>query len=342
MENFLLANAIASYRAGDLTMARSVLEVELRIHPEGEEAWLWMSRLAAQPEERVSCLRRVLALNPVHREALASLLLATRSTPQRELPPPVPGNPPLAMTIRPDEIATAHKPRLAMTARQEEVHAAHGPLPPLPPRPLPVEPSPPQTPAAVDGVHAAGTPRRVRWRVRGVIAFVALAAAVLFFIVMALATVPMFAGNRTLAVLGGSMEPAIDIGSAVVAQPVPSQDLKVGDVIVFSPGPQVALPLVHRIVEIRERGGVKYYTTRGDANRTGDVDEVSLPQTAWRVWYAVPWAGYVISFASGSAGRLLLVLLPLGALLLVNLADWLRRLPTSRPGWAWPRRLPAG
>lgn len=288
MENALLANAIASYRAGDLTMAHSLLEVELHVHPEQAEAWLWMSRVAEQPEERVWCLQRALSLKPGYRVALSALLLAT--------------------------------------------HA---------PAPIEELPLPSRMPPAVEP-RGPALPSQLRGAARRAIGFAGIAAAALFFVLMASATIPMFAGDRALAVLSGSMEPAIHTGSAVIAQPVPSEDLRVGDVIVFSPSPQAELPLVHRIVKIREQGGVKYYATRGDANRSGDVAEVSLPQTAWRVWYGVPWAGYVISFASGSIGRLFLVLIPLGGLVVMNLADWLKCHLRSRAFCPGQRRAAAG
>ncbi len=88
--------------------------------------------------------------------------------------------------------------------------------------------------------------------------------------------------------------------------------------------------MVHRITSIREKDGQRVFTTRGDANRTGDVAEITLPQTAWRVWYDVPAAGYVISFATSRAGILLMILVPAAGLALYSGADWLKRILGGR------------
>lgn len=296
MENELLDQAIASYRANDLILARSLLEVEVCRHADNDEAWLWLSRVAAQPEERLNCLRRALAINPQNRLALSSLLLAGGQT------------------------ASPH----------------------------PVRNDPRQSIALATAVVAPEASKRVsgrsKWpgRARKLVRLAFFATSSLLFVLIAAATAPMFAGNRTLALMGGSMEPAIHVGSAVVARPVPSQELQVGDMIVFSPGSQGALPLVHRIVAIHDRDGTRYYTTRGDANKSSDVAEISLPPTAWRVWYAVPWAGYVISFASSGTGTLVLVVLPFATLVLTSVADWLRHQIRSRALWPGARRVAAG
>ncbi|MBI3733983.1 MAG: signal peptidase I [Chloroflexi bacterium] len=132
----------------------------------------------------------------------------------------------------------------------------------------------------------------------------------LLFFVTAVVTLPMAMGNRTLVILSGSMAPAIAEGAAVVVRPVPTQELEVGDVIAFLPSATAQIPIVHRILSFRDKDGVRFFTTQGDANHTEDRAEVALPPTAWRVWYSVPLAGYAIQFASSPLGTLLLVVIP--------------------------------
>src|SRR5213593_4323036 len=83
-----------------------------------------------------------------------------------------------------------------------------------------------------------------RWLL-GLVAFV-------LFLLVAAATFPMIMGDRTVVIVSGSMEPSIPTGAAVIAQPVSSQVLRLGDVIVYSPNASAMLPIVHRIVKIRD------------------------------------------------------------------------------------------
>ncbi len=149
-------------------------------------------------------------------------------------------------------------------------------------------------------------------------------AAILFFVV-AVAVIPMFLGNRTLVVLSGSMEPAIGKGAAVIAQPVASKTLKAGDVIIFSPSAEAQVPIIHRITAIREKTGTLYYTTKGDANNAPDPAEISLPATAWTVKITLPLIGYVISFASSPLGIVLLIVIPVVAMLVMSVREWLSK-----------------
>ena len=179
-------------------------------------------------------------------------------------------------------------------------------------------PSAKRSPAA-QSLARRGTPLRVaiKWTVAGL--------ALILCLVVAAATVPLFMGNRSLVILSGSMEPAVPKGALVVAQPLPAQDLRIGDVIVFSPNASAVVPVVHRIADIEDRNGTRYYTTRGDANPGADASQVSLPPTAWRVGYSVPLAGYLVSYAASPTGTLLLIFIPLLSLAGRSGLDWLRK-----------------
>jgi signal peptidase len=260
MVNEFLAPSIDAFHRGDLATARYLLKLALARHREDEEVWLWMSRVANRPAEKMRCLRRVLAINPENRIALSGLLILS---PKHEM----------------------SKRRSA--AMRHLWHWFH-------------------------------------W-VQNTGGWVVFAISVVLLSIVAVATVPMFVGGRTFAVMSGSMEPTIPEGAAIVTQPVASKDLKVGDIIVFSPSATAEMPFVHRIVSVRDHHGTRYFTTRGDANDSGDVGEISLPQTAWRLWYSVPMAGYVISLAVSRVGTILLILVPVLGLVGLAGLDWLRR-----------------
>src|SRR5438876_292132 len=64
--------------------------------------------------------------------------------------------------------------------------------------------------------------------------------------------VPM-TGRLTLIIAGGSMQPALPIGAAVVVDPVPSTALAVGDVISLRTGTELKSVFTHRITRIVPR-----------------------------------------------------------------------------------------
>ncbi len=165
-------------------------------------------------------------------------------------------------------------------------------------------------------------PAPIAWTKRAwwMVTLAGLIAALALVLAVALGIVPMFFGFRTFVVVSGSMEPTIATGSIAMARSVPSQNLRIGDVIAFSPSSEASLPIIHRIVKIEERHGVRYFTTRGDANSAPDAS-LALPSTSLLVVSAIPWVGYAVYYAAQPAGTIVLVWTPLVLLAALWLKD---------------------
>ena len=142
----------------------------------------------------------------------------------------------------------------------------------------------------------------------------------LLALLVALAVIPMFVGLRSFVIMSGSMEPTISTGSVAFAQPVPSQELQIGDVIAFNPHPDAVMPTIHRVIKIEDRKGTRYYTTRGDSNN-GDDAEMALPPQSLQVVGALPVIGYLVFYAAQPIGTVLLVVVPLLLLALLWIKD---------------------
>jgi signal peptidase len=80
----------------------------------------------------------------------------------------------------------------------------------------------------------------------------------------------MFLAEIPLAVVKGeSMFPLLREGDLVIIVRVKPEDIDVGDIIVFrTPNGRL---VVHRVIDIVEVNGRKYYVTMGDNNRVRDV-----------------------------------------------------------------------
>src|SRR5687767_12372250 len=69
----LLQRGIAAARAGQADEARRLLAQAIQQNPRSETAWLWMSSIVQTNDQRIHCLRQVLALNPNNEFALKGL-----------------------------------------------------------------------------------------------------------------------------------------------------------------------------------------------------------------------------------------------------------------------------
>jgi signal peptidase len=74
-------------------------------------------------------------------------------------------------------------------------------------------------------------------------------------------------GIRPNLVSGSSMAPALNPGDIVVLRPVEPASIQVGDIIRVV---QAGTPILHRVIEIRDEGGIREYVTQGDANNVPD------------------------------------------------------------------------
>ena len=102
--------------------------------------------------------------------------------------------------------------------------------------------------------------------------------------------VPMLLGYKEMAVLSGSMEPTIPVGSLVYVKPVEASELEVGDVCTYylSDGETF---VTHRVMSIDP--DAQTLVTQGDANDTPDGD-IQFSQVYGRADFHLPYLGIVI------------------------------------------------
>ena len=175
--------------------------------------------------------------------------------------------------------------------------------------------------------------RFLTWTRRALdLALVLLVASCLATIVIA--RVAPLTGRSTLVVAGGSMVPALQLGTAVVVEPVDPGSLRVGDIVSLRSGPQQAI-FTHRITRLVDRDGAIWVETKGDANADIDPSITPAADVIGRATVAVPLVGYLIALLSAPVG--ILFVISLGSLLLF--AGWIleaprptrRRVPGEQP-----------
>jgi signal peptidase len=155
-------------------------------------------------------------------------------------------------------------------------------------------------------------------RVRAAAGALALAAALALGVLM---LVPPLAGYERYVIAGDSMSGSIERGSIVYAKAVPVPELRVGDVITYTP-PGAARKVTHRIVWAgRGASGARAFRTRGDANASADPWRFELRRaTQARVVADVPYAGYALAALGIRWVRILLIGVPAALLAAAVLA----------------------
>lgn len=121
----------------------------------------------------------------------------------------------------------------------------------------------------------------------------------ILLLVLALSFVgPMLFGFKELAVLSGSMEPAIPVGSIVyVDDDVNTSELQVGDIVTYYLDSNTFV--THRVVSIDTAS--QTLVTQGDANTVADGD-ITFSQIYGRVAFHLPYIGYISTNIRTPAG----------------------------------------
>ena len=96
-------------------------------------------------------------------------------------------------------------------------------------------------------------------------------------------------GLHPVTIVSGSMKPTINVGDLAIVREVPTDAIRVGDVIQFRQGDSTS---VHRVVDIQKESN-PVFITKGDANDKPDSQPVQADQVLGRVQFCIPKLGWV-------------------------------------------------
>ena len=131
-------------------------------------------------------------------------------------------------------------------------------------------------------------------------------------------------GWRVDAVLSGSMEPRLKVGSLVVTRPVEPEAIALGDIIIFRRTTVGENLICHRVIGIEESSPL-YFKTKGDANDDPDPFIVPAQNVVGKIYLHVPFLGYGTQFLKTPFGFLLALLIP-GLIIIMMDVKNIRRL----------------
>lgn len=135
-------------------------------------------------------------------------------------------------------------------------------------------------------------------------------------------TLPRLLGYQVYAVISGSMEPAVSVGSLVYVRQTEPEAVEENDVIAFYAAESSGAIILHRVVENRTVDGT--FITKGDANAQPDLSPVSYSRLLGIAEKTVPHLGQLALILSGTWGKLAALSLVLAAVMLhaVGAALW--------------------
>jgi len=96
-------------------------------------------------------------------------------------------------------------------------------------------------------------------------------------------------GFRPSIISSGSMTPTLQVGDVIITEASPN-DIKIGDIIQYSGENEI---IAHRVVDIQQEGGTKYFITKGVDNNAPDPEPVYPSQVIGKTVFTIPKLGWV-------------------------------------------------
>ncbi|NLB88407.1 MAG: signal peptidase I [Syntrophomonadaceae bacterium] len=91
-------------------------------------------------------------------------------------------------------------------------------------------------------------------------------------------------------IISGSMYPSIKIGDMIIVKKCKADQINKGDIIQFEIENKIRI--VHRVIDIKEENGQRYFITKGDNNISPDSDPVLAHQIKGNVVAILPKVGW--------------------------------------------------
>ncbi|SIS01780.1 signal peptidase I [Natronorubrum thiooxidans] len=144
---------------------------------------------------------------------------------------------------------------------------------------------------------------------------------ILLVLVGIIAMPGLVGGNDAYIVTSGSMSPTIEAGDVIVTQDVSPDEIESGDIVTFHDGSnEQSGYITHRVVDVVEENGERYFELKGDANDNPDEGLVPAEYAQGELHWHIPYLGHLLLFARSTLGLFVLVIGP--GLALVASGSW--------------------
>ena len=111
-------------------------------------------------------------------------------------------------------------------------------------------------------------------------------------------------------VASNSMSPQLKVGDAVIVKDLEPENVRIGQVIVFTDPKDQELFIVHRVVAVEENGEKRVFITKGDNNPVVDDWVVTPAELVGGVAVNLPHFGSFLDFLGSPRGYLSCIAIP--------------------------------
>ena len=118
--------------------------------------------------------------------------------------------------------------------------------------------------------------------------------------------IPSVFGYKPFIVLSGSMETEIYKGDLIIAKDINPESLKVDDIIAFRDAENTVT--THRIIDMVEDNGEKFFITKGDNNNTQDKNLVEYDGVEGIYVMRIPGVGNIMNSLSEPTTIIILIM----------------------------------
>jgi signal peptidase len=129
-------------------------------------------------------------------------------------------------------------------------------------------------------------------RIQAIISFIM----VFFLASVGIVMLPLLFGFQSHSVLSNSMSPLVTKGDIVLTAPVSSNQIQLGDIIMYESTGRAHSNLLHRVQEIHHENSTIQFVVKGDRNEYADFEPVLANQVKGIYKYRFPYMGWVINF----------------------------------------------
>ena len=122
-------------------------------------------------------------------------------------------------------------------------------------------------------------------------------------------------------IVSPSMEPIMVYDVIIDTRVTKDEDLKIGDIITFYSNTidTGGYTVTHRIEDIYESNGIKYYTTKGDNNIDADSGIITIDNIVGKCRFIIPSIGKMQMFITSRAGWILIILIPALGIIIIDI-----------------------
>lgn len=126
-------------------------------------------------------------------------------------------------------------------------------------------------------------------------------------------------GHDVFIIRGGSMSPAIPLGSLVIDERVAPSDVHAGDVVTVRAHDTVLV--THRVLSVEEGAEGRSVQLKGDFNPAPDPTPVPASNVVGRVVVHVPFAGFLLAMLSRPMGIVSVLSMVISLFLVIHLLE---------------------